>query len=250
MKILEKKLKKYYKNYYYHELGLPNWEDWVSFRISEENFELEKISRLEKITGKFKNKKLLDVGCGTGGFLKIAKQKGAIIFGLEPEKTAVDICRIKGLANIKLGFSEKLPFQNDYFDIVYCYTVLEHVDNVSKSLEEMVRVTKKNGKVYIQTPNYLSCYEGHYKVFWLPLFPKKLASIYLKLRGRNSNFIKTINYITPNLLKKYLLKLPVTYKFIKHEDKRTKGILSIPLLVFYTAFNIDPQIEILIKKNK
>lgn len=248
MKLLIKKLRDYYSNYYRHQLGLPDWQEWVEYRLNEEEVERSKITRLERILGSFKDKKMLDVGCGTGGFLVEAKKSGAIVYGVEPEQEAIDICRIKDIKSVKLAKAENLPFPNNSFDLVYCYTVLEHVDDPAQAILEMIRVAKPGGKIYIQTPNYLSFYEGHYKVFWLPLFPKKLAKLYLRLRGRNPKFLKTINYLTPTSLRKYLNNLPVKVEFLRHDDLRTKGFFNWPLKIIYTVFRIDPQIELIIKK--
>lgn len=251
---LEKRIQKYYQKYYKRTLNLPNWEEMLKFRLGEEKTEKEKIVNLTKILGSFAKKKILDVGCGTGGFAIVAAKNGARVWGIDPDREAVEICKLKarslekGEANFKLGFAESLGFTRNFFDIVFCYTVLEHVANVEKALAEMIRVTKPGGAVYIQTPNYLSCFEGHYKVFWLPLFPKSLASVYLKLRGRNPEFLKTINYLTPAKLKRYLENQKVKLEFLEHEDKRTQGIFNFPLKLFYWLFNIDPQIELIIQK--
>lgn len=249
-KDLRQKIKRYYEKYYRNQLGLPDWKNSVKTRLDEEIAEREKIKNLEKILGSFNGKKILDVGCGTGGFLVEAQKKGGDTFGIDPELEAIKICALKGLKNVRVGEGEELPFPDNFFDIIYCYTVLEHVSDVKKTLQEMVRVLKPNGIAYIQTPNYLSCFEGHYKIFWLPLFPKSIASIYLNLRGRRSDFLKTINYLTPKKLKNYASELSVILKFLEHKDMRTQGIISWPLKIFYSLFNIDPQIELILKKTK
>ena len=245
---LNKKIFSYYKNYYQKQLELPNWRDRVNFRLNEEKLEREKIRRLEKILGKFSGKKILDVGCGTGGFLVEAKRKRANVIGLEPERQAVEICLAKGLKDIKQGKGENLPYHGHYFDIVYCYTVLEHTENPEKVISEMVRVTKKNGKIYIHTPNYLSFYEGHYKIFWLPAMPKFLAKIYLAARGRPTKFIETINYLTPQKLKQLFEKLPVEIAWIKHQLGKPTNFLEQIIFLYYKFFKIDPQIEVIIQK--
>lgn len=248
MKDLEEKIRKYYQKYYQSELGLPNWQELVNFRVNEEEFEREKILRLEKLLGEFAGKKILDVGCGTGGFLAEAAKKGAMVFGIDPEKEAVKICHLKGIKNVKVGFGENLPYGNNFFDVAYCYTVLEHVENPEKTLSEMVRVAKPAGKIYLQTPNYLSCYEGHYKIFWLPLFPKFLAKIYLFLRGRSSKFLETINYLTPGKLLKFSKSQPVRIHFINHSLGKPSKFLEKIIFTYYKLFKIDPQIEVVLKK--
>ena len=48
--------------------------------------------------------------------------------------------------------AENLPFEDNTFDFIFCYTVIEHVQNVEMAIEEMIRVTKKNGYIY-----YITC---------------------------------------------------------------------------------------------
>jgi hypothetical protein len=51
--------------------------------------------------------------------------------------------------------------------------------------------------MFLSCENYLSFWEPHYQLAWLPLFPKRLASIYLGLRGRSSEFLlSSITYTT------------------------------------------------------
>jgi len=249
------KIHRYYKKYYKDTLGLPNWSEDYKWRFKEEEFAKRKISQIKSYLGDFSKKKVLDVGCGTGGFIVVASQLGAKAWGIDPDKEAIAICELKAKtfnlrsADFKIAQAEILPFANNFFDIVYCYTVLEHVDDVKKALIEMVRVAKPGGLIYIEAPNYLACFEGHYKVFWLPLFPKKLAKIYLKARRRPIKFLDTINYLTPREIGRYLKELPVIVESIKHCDLRTKGIFHYPLLFIYHLFNVDPQIELIIRKN-
>lgn len=245
---LKKKISNYYQNYYQKQLNLPNWQEWAKFRLNEEEVEREKIARLEKLLDKFSGKKILDVGCGTGGFLIEAKKRGAVVFGIDPSQTAVEICQLKGIKNVKVGVGENLPYPTNYFDIVYCYTVLEHVENVEKTLKEVVRVTKKQGKIYIHTPNYLSFYEGHYKIFWLPKFPKFLAKIYLVLRGRPTKFLESINYLTPAKLVKIAKELPVEVKIIEYQIGAPSNFLEKLIFPYYGLFKIDPQIEVVLTK--
>ncbi len=245
---LKKKIINYYQNYYQKQLNLPNWQEWVGFRLNEEETEREKIPRLEKLLGKFSGKKILDVGCGTGGFLIEARKLGAEVFGIDPSKVAVEICQAKSIENVQVGVGEILPYPYNFFNVVYCYTVLEHVKDVEKTLKEVVRVTKKRGKIYIHTPNYLSFYEGHYKIFWLPLLPKFLAKIYLRTRGRPTKFLDTINYLTPAKLAKMTKKLPVKIKFINHKIGGPTNFLERIIFLYYKTFKIDPQIELILTK--
>ena len=74
--------------------------------------------------------------------------------GIEPNDEANEIANQKikllDLKNINIQrFSEDLPFKDNKFDFVYCYTVLEHVANVKKSISEMIRVLQPGGGFYL-----------------------------------------------------------------------------------------------------
>lgn len=251
---LVNKILNYYRSYYKDSLGIPNWKSLTNNQLKEDINEAKRINDLEKLLGPFKNKKILDVGCGTGGFVVSAANKCAKVVGLEPDEKALEVCllkqkesRLKNAEFLK-GVGEKMPFNKEEFDIVHSLTVLEHVENVEKSITEMARVTKKGGMIYIKTPNYLSFYEGHYKLFWLPKFPKFLAKIYLKIRKRPPKFIDTINYVTPGLYKSILVKHNLSYKFTKQDIKKNVGLINLVIFIYQKVFNISQNIEVIITK--
>lgn len=103
-------------------------------------------------------KRLLDVGCGTGYFLKYLsdKYKTLKIFGVEPNKILRGVARKNTKIRIKAGTLDSLPFPNAYFDIVTCYDVLEHSSKLNNNLNELKRVLKPQGLLFIQAPNYKS----------------------------------------------------------------------------------------------
>ena len=144
------------------------------------------------------------------------KKKNAEVYGIEPNEDALRICQIKASQNgipkenILKGYSESIPFDDSYFDFVYCFTVLEHVSDVEQSISEMVRCVKNKGKVFIETPDYRQLYEGHYKLP-LPMFlPVWINKLLLKLFRRPTKFIESINKVNSNILIKHYSKLPVT----------------------------------------
>ena len=82
---------------------------------------------------------LLDVGCGSGDYLKIFAEKLGKnnVKGLDVYKT-----EIEGIEIVK-GTAEKLPFKAKSFDIVFEKDALHHIENKKKALAEMKRVAKK-----------------------------------------------------------------------------------------------------------
>jgi ubiquinone/menaquinone biosynthesis C-methylase UbiE len=100
------------------------------------------------------NLSILDVGCGTGGF--ISKYRGPhSIVGLDCSPIALNFCKARGLKDLTLGHVQSLPFKNESFDVVICSSVLYHqwVDDVKKALSECYRVLKKKGILLLNLPS-------------------------------------------------------------------------------------------------
>jgi len=102
--------------------------------------------------------KILDIGCYDEKELlgiKRAFPHGRI-WGMD-----IDLERIREAKkrildkDVKIirGFGEKIPFSDESFDLVYCSEVLEHVNNLAKTLNEIKRVLRRRGKLYITIPN-------------------------------------------------------------------------------------------------
>lgn len=103
--------------------------------------------------------KILDFGCGDGKHFHFFIEAGflpANIYGVEVSQKRVARCRSIGWEKSYFIENDKLPFTDDEFDIVNMAEVIEHipVEKIEKIFSELVRVTKKNGRVIITTPNY------------------------------------------------------------------------------------------------
>ena len=83
--------------------------------------------------------RILDVGCGTGANLLMLSQFGDAE-GVDISEDALAFCRERGLANVKLGAAEKLPYDDGTFDLVTALDVVEHLDDDLGGLSEMRRV--------------------------------------------------------------------------------------------------------------
>jgi len=112
-----------------------------------------------------KNKKHLDIGCGTGEFLNACKNAGYDTKGIEPSKLA----RQQAIKNFDLLVSENTnldQFENGQFDSISMWHVLEHVPSINKTIKELKRILSEKGKVIIAVPNHKSFDAQHYKEYW------------------------------------------------------------------------------------
>jgi len=97
---------------------------------------------------------ILDIGCGTGIFLEVAKTKfpKSRVVGIDPDQKALEIARNrlekKHLeAELEKGFAEALPFADETFDFCFSTLTLHHLPNEIKrtALGEMRRVLRIGG---------------------------------------------------------------------------------------------------------
>lgn len=119
--------------------------------ISYINF-AKKLQKLEKHYPQERKGKLLDVGCYAGFFLKIAKDAGWHVYGVEPNWGGSEYARQKLGLNVITSTLEEAIFPNGYFDVVTLYAVLEHVPDPSSLLKEINRVLRKGGLIALEVP--------------------------------------------------------------------------------------------------
>lgn len=158
------KLSEYYKS-----------EDYISHTDAKRNL-LEKVyHRVRKISLKRKlnlinafqteEKNLLDIGCGTGDFLEIAKQNNWKITGIEPNPEVRKIANSK-TDNSVFEVNQLNKLQPQSFDIISLWHVLEHLPNLDEHISIFKQLLKPNGRLIIAVPNYKSFDANYYKSFW------------------------------------------------------------------------------------
>jgi len=106
--------------------------------------------------------KLLDIGAGTGDFLVTAKKKGWDISGVEVNQNARNRAEEKSV----LLEDTINKFQDQKFDVITMWHVLEHIPNYKQTLERCYSLLNENGILLIAVPNYKSFDAQYFKNYW------------------------------------------------------------------------------------
>lgn len=105
---------------------------------------------------------LLDIGAGTGHFLDLANKKGWKVTGIEPNEGAKNVALKKNI-----DFADQIEsLENNSFDVITMWHVLEHVPNLEEQISQLKRVLKPNGTLLIAVPNFNSFDAKYYKQYW------------------------------------------------------------------------------------
>ena len=116
--------------------------------------------------------RLLDVGCGNGGFLKQMAELGWQVRGLDPDPEAV---RAAARAGVPVDHGSLLDsaLPDDYFDVVTLSHVIEHLHDPAANLRACYRALRPGGLIWIGTPNLNSLAHAKFRSSWRGLEPPR-----------------------------------------------------------------------------
>lgn len=153
---------------YYHSAGYISHTDgktgifhktyqWVrKFTLSQK----AKLVELQVSKGK-----ILDIGCATGHFLQVMQSHHWEIAGIEPDaKTREYAQKHLGTEIFDEGQLDLLP--DSAFDAISLWHVLEHVPDLNQRVEQIKRLLKPRGAVFVALPNHSAYDARHYREFW------------------------------------------------------------------------------------
>ena len=108
---------------------------------------------------------LLDIGAGTGFFLRAAKKKGWTVTGIEPNPSARDLANEKAANSVfdTQALHQLLP---NSFDVITLWHVLEHLPNLEEDIKLFYKLLKPNGRIVVAVPNYKSFDALYFKEYW------------------------------------------------------------------------------------
>lgn len=108
-------------------------------------------------------KKILEVGAGTGDFLASCQKKGWKCFGIEPSEQARGVAEEFNELNLYSTLDE-IGERN--FSVITLWHVLEHIPNLSEIILKLQNLLSENGTLIIAVPNHNSFDAKHYKQYW------------------------------------------------------------------------------------
>lgn len=181
------------------------------YRYTKEAHILANLDRID-----FKGKRVLEIGLGQGADAEQIIRRGGIYSGVdltaEAAKRTETRFRLKNLdyETVKQGSVLALPFEDDYFDIVFSHGVLHHVPDIKQAQKEIHRVLKPSGELIVMfyakwSLNYLAAISVVRRLGLLGIYASgaNVSGIYSQhLKNAKKlgvwNYLKMSNFIHTN----------------------------------------------------
>ena len=222
------------------EKQIEDWQNKISSSAKLVEFFTERVGRV-------KDKKILDVGFGSGGVGIAFAKAGAIVSGVDVDRELKKIAEQNSATNntkldLRTYNGSDLPFGDNFFDYVTSSSVLEHVSYPEKLLNEMLRVLKNHGRIFLSLPNKYAPLETHTLAYFVSYMPRGMANLYLRFLHRspleddNLHFYSYFDIL--RMLKKANYKYELIYKNPEEMTgtKKTIALILKKLNIHYTVF--------------
>lgn len=169
-----------------------------------------RLGMILKAAGGRENGHILEDGCGVGAYLNRLKAAARQAVGLEIDHPRAIEAQASG-AQVVCGAGERLPFPDEWFDLVLSHEVLEHVNDDALSVQEIVRILKPGGRLVLFCPNLGYPFETH-GIYWRGKY--RFGNIplvnYLPRPWRNQ-LAPHVRIYTQSDMEKLFYALPVTF---------------------------------------
>ena len=105
--------------------------------------------------------KVLDLGCGTGALLDYLRYCSTELWGLDVSQEGLKFCALRGHKNLVLADATRIPFRENYFDVITAIGLIEHLDDDQSFLHEVRRLLKPNGMLVLLTSSFPYLWSMH-----------------------------------------------------------------------------------------
>lgn len=160
---------------------------------------------------------ILDVGCHGGTFTQklLAKVGSKKIYGVDISQSAILLAKKRiPFGEFKIADAASLPYEDSFFEAVFCLEMLEHVDNPIKVLSEIHRVLKRGGYAIILVPSDNSMFKFIW-FLWTLYFPVwRHAHVQSFKNSKLEKILKSLNFkkIDSQTFNLGMLKRVICYK--------------------------------------
>lgn len=163
-------------------------DQWVRYWRASKARNDELINRFRDVALiSFRNRRVLDLGCGTGGLGELIRDAEAQYIGADFNWSVLQFGETgprRDFVNCDAG---KLPFSDNAFDVIFAFDVIEHLiggkAHQLSFLRELKRVLSPLGMVLLTTPNFWHPYDAHSQLRLPQYLPGKLADWYIGWRN-------------------------------------------------------------------
>lgn len=158
------KISSYYPSNYISFQGPVGKESWFLSTTKQIGYK----ERLRLVNGYKDKGEWMDVGCGTGEFLGYLQQtRGWNLYGLEPIKAAAQIADERtNLPIINTTFENLSDFDDQTFDVITMWEVIEHLYNPILALKKASTLLKPGGILIMSTPNLSAIDRSIFGKYW------------------------------------------------------------------------------------
>ncbi|HMH33069.1 MAG TPA: class I SAM-dependent methyltransferase [Puia sp.] len=182
---------------------------------------------------------LLDIGAGTGAFVQYMQKTGWQVTGLEPDeqarKKALDLYQVHLLSLDKLYDQDE-----NRYDVITLWHVLEHVHKLHQYLDQVKKMLKPAGRIFIAVPNYTSYEAGVYQNYWaaydVPRHLYHFSPASMKQLLRIHDLV--VHGIRPMWYDSFYISL-LSEKYKTGKDHPIKGFLNGAVSNAKACFNIE-----------
>lgn len=187
-------------------------EDYISSSENQGSIKEQKSKEFILNNVDFRNKIVLDLGCGYGRDIRLFEDKGAEVFGIDSSELMVHEAKkvVRNPDSVLIADALKLPFPNNKFDIIIAKHSLHYLEDLDAAIKEVARTLKSGGLLILTVPHPFSeiflkkskSYDNKEKIFFkahqkfILEFPSHKLSDYLSVEFNTLFEIKKIWELT------------------------------------------------------
>ncbi|MFC9969603.1 class I SAM-dependent methyltransferase [Spirillospora sp. NPDC127200] len=185
---------------------------------------------------------VVDVGTGAGFCAAALRAAGARCSGLDHDLAELTAHRKPGDDDL-VASATALPFRTGSVDVCFSSNVLEHVADAWRMADEMVRVTRPGGVVYLSFTNWLSPWGGHETSPWHYLGGERAARRYQRRHGRppKNRYGRSLHPVSVAAALAWARRRPdatVLAVFPRYLPRWAAGIVHVPVLREFLTWNL------------